>query len=79
MSLDGGHVNFQESRFQEDRAWIGRYLAREMYIHAFNVDESDRLFAMTDPEVERAVNAMPRAASLVEAARKITVQRMRGQ
>ncbi len=70
---------FAESRFQEDRAWISRYLAREMYIHAFNVDESDRVFAMTDPEVERAVEAMPRAATLVEAARKIIVQRMRGQ
>jgi carboxyl-terminal processing protease len=73
------HYRFEESTFREDRAWIGRYLAREMYIHAFNVDESDRVFAMTDPEVERAVDAMPRAASLVETARKIVVQRMRGQ
>ena len=64
---------FAESRFQEDRTWISRYLAREMYIHAFNVDESDRVFAMTDPEVERAVEAMPRAATLVEAARKSVV------
>ena len=70
---------FQESRFREDRAWIGRYLAREMYIPAFNVEESDRVFAMTDPEVQRALDAMPRAASLVETARRITVQRMRGQ
>jgi carboxyl-terminal processing protease len=70
---------FQESQFQEDGAWIRRYLAREMYIYAFNVDESDRMFAMTDPEVGRAIDAMPRAASLVEAARKIVVQRMRGQ
>ncbi len=50
-----------------------------MYIYAFNVDESDKVFAMTDPEVDRAIDAMPRAASLVEAARKIIVQRMRGQ
>jgi carboxyl-terminal processing protease len=70
---------FEESQFEEDRAWIRRYLAKEMYIHAFNVDESDRVFAMTDPEVERAVDAMPRAATLVEAARKIVVQRMRGR
>jgi carboxyl-terminal processing protease len=69
----------EESAFAEDRAWIRRYLAREMYIYAFNVDESDKVFAMTDPEVERAIDAMPRAASLVEAARKIIVQRMRGQ
>jgi carboxyl-terminal processing protease len=71
--------HFEESEFQTDRPWIRRYLAREMYIWAFNVDESDRVFALTDPEVERAADDMPKAASLVEAARKIIVQRMRGQ
>ena len=70
---------FQDSRFQEDRAWIRRYLIREMYIYAFDVDASDREFATIDPEVERAVEAMPRAASLVAAARRVIVQRMRGQ
>jgi carboxyl-terminal processing protease len=77
--LERHRYRFEEPQFQEDRPWIRRYLAREMYIYAFNVDESDKVFAMTDPEVERAVEAMPRAASLVEAARKIIVQRMRGQ
>ena len=39
--------------------WIRRFLAKEMYIYAFNVDESDRIFAQTDPEVQRAIDAMP--------------------
>jgi carboxyl-terminal processing protease len=73
------HFRIEESQFQQDRPWIRRYLPREMYIYAFNVDESDRVFAQTDPEVAEAVDAMPRAASLVEAARKIIVQRMRNQ
>jgi len=47
-----------------------------MYIYAFNVDESDRIFAQTDPEVARAVEAMPKAQALVETARKVVVQRM---
>ena len=70
---------FEESEFQQDRAWTRRYLARELYIYAFNVDESEKIFAMADPEVDLAVQAMPKASSLVEAARKIIVQRMRGQ
>ena len=71
--------NFKESEFTQDRDWIQRGLAIEMYITAFNKDESDRVMAQTDPEVERAVEAMPRARALLETAKKIIVQRMSGQ
>ena len=47
--LDHGY-QFTEAEFTRDHDWIKRYLAREMYIWAFDVDESDRVFAMTDPE-----------------------------
>jgi carboxyl-terminal processing protease len=70
---------FTEGEFAQDRDVIRRYLAREMYITAFNIDESDKVFAKTDPEVERAVEAMPKARALVETARKILVQRMQQQ
>jgi len=50
-----------------------------MYVTAFNVDESDRIFNQTDPEVERAVEAMPKARALVETAKKVLVQRMQQQ
>jgi carboxyl-terminal processing protease len=70
---------FTEAEFAQDRDWIKRYLAREMYITAFNIDESDKVFAKTDPEVERAVEAMPKARALVETAKKILVQRMSSQ
>ncbi len=47
-----------------------------MYIYAFNVDESDRMFAQTDPEVAQAVDAMPQAETLLESAHKVVVQRL---
>jgi carboxyl-terminal processing protease len=68
--------NFQESQFTLDRDWMKRNLAVEMYITAFNKDESDRVLAQTDPEVERAVEAMPKAHALVETAKKVVAQRM---
>jgi len=71
--------NFTEGEFAQDRDWVKRYLAREMYITAFNIDESDKVFAKTDPEVEAAVDAMPKARALVETAKKILVQRMSSQ
>ncbi len=68
--------SFSEADFRKDQDWIKRYLAKEMYVYAFNVDESDRVFAMTDPEVEAAVKVMPKASALLQSAHKIIVQRM---
>jgi carboxyl-terminal processing protease len=50
-----------------------------MYITAFNLDESDRIFAQTDPEVAKAIDAMPKADALLESAKKIIVERMNAQ
>jgi carboxyl-terminal processing protease len=72
-------INFTEADFTRDMDWIRRYLKREMYITAFNLDESQRVFAETDPEVERAVELMPKARALLENAKKIIVQRMSTQ
>jgi carboxyl-terminal processing protease len=69
-------TKFTEAEFTQDHDWIRRFLAKDMYIYAFNVDESDRIFAQTDPEVQRAIDAMPKAQTLVENARKVVVQRM---
>ena len=70
---------FTEAEFDSHRDWIKRYLAKEMYTTAFNVDESDAMFARTDPEVETAVEMMPKASALLETAKKIIVQRMKSQ
>jgi carboxyl-terminal processing protease len=75
--LQTSGTKFDEQDWTKHRDWTRRYLAREMYIHAFNVDESDRMFAQTDPEVGRAIEAMPKAQALVDTARKVVVQRMR--
>jgi carboxyl-terminal processing protease len=67
---------FTDADFARHRDWIRRYLTREMYTTAFNLDESDAIFARTDPEVEKAVDMMPKALALLESAKKIIVQRM---
>jgi carboxyl-terminal processing protease len=72
-------VHFTEAEFTADQDWIRRYLTKEMYIYAFNVDESDQVFARTDPEVQRAIEAMPKAMSLARGAKKVIVERMNGQ
>ncbi len=71
------NYDFTEAEFTQDHDWITRELKTEMYITAFGIDESERVGKRTDPEVELAVDAMPKAKALLDSARKIVVQRMR--
>ncbi len=70
------NYDFTEAEFTQDMDWIKRSLKREMYITAFNLDESERVAVETDPEVEQAIDAMPKAKALLDSARKIVVQRL---
>ncbi len=72
-------AQFTEAEFTLDHDWIVRNLGREMYTTAFNVDVADQFYSRTDPEVARAVDALPKATALLESARKIVVQRMHSQ
>lgn len=72
-------VEFTEAEFAQNTDWIKRYLKREMYITAFDLDEAQKVEMETDPEVERAIDAMPKAKALVDSAKKIIVQRLNGQ
>ena len=74
--LLGNGYKFTVNEWAMDQDWIKRYLTREMYVWAFNKDESDRVFAQMDPEVAQAVNAMPQAATLTANARRIVGERM---
>jgi carboxyl-terminal processing protease len=67
---------FTEAEFTQDHELIKRYLQREMYITAFSKDESDIFDIQTDPMVEKAVEAMPKAQALLNSAKKMIVQRM---
>jgi carboxyl-terminal processing protease len=68
-------VDFKDTDFMVDQDWIKRQLTKEMYIYAFDVDASDKIFAETDPEVKKAIESMPKAAALVENARKVMAKR----
>jgi len=70
---------FTEADYTASVDWMKRYLKAEMYKTAFNMDESHRVEVETDPQIERAIESLPKARALVDNARKIIVQRMSGQ
>ncbi|HEX3746926.1 MAG TPA: S41 family peptidase [Bryobacteraceae bacterium] len=69
------NYTFTPKEWTADQDWIHRYLTREMYVWAFNKDESDRVFAQMDPEVTDAIQQIPKAEQLTQNARKIVGER----
>jgi len=83
-TMDGLHqylldqkIEFTEADFTKDYDWTRRRLQAEIYQTAFSVDESRKYEIKTDPEVEQALDALPKAQALMSSARKIIVERMR--
>jgi carboxyl-terminal processing protease len=73
------NIEFTEGEFTENHQWIKEQLKREMYITGFSVEDSQRVGIEQDPEVQRAIDAMPKAKALLETAKKQLVQRMTRQ
>ena len=72
--LDSG-VKFTEADFTENHQWIKDQLKRELYITGINVEASERVQIEQDPEVAKAVEAMPKAKMLLESSKKMLVKR----
>lgn len=70
-------LEFTEKDFTQDYEWTRRRLQAEIYKTAYNVDQSQQYEIKTDPEVEQAIDALPKAAALMSNAKKIIVERMR--
>jgi carboxyl-terminal processing protease len=70
-------VEFTESEYTQDYDSTRRRLQAEIYKTAFSVDESRKYELKTDPEVEQAIDALPKAQALMSNAKKIIVERMR--
>jgi carboxyl-terminal processing protease len=70
------NLKFTELEFTENHQWIKEQLKEEFYVTAFSFDDSQRVRAEQDPEVTKALEAMPKAQELLDKAKKMMVQRM---
>ena len=70
---------FSEADFTANHQWVKDQLKREMYITAFSWEQSVRVGIQQDPEIAQAIDAMPKAVTLIETAKKLLVQRVTQQ
>jgi len=58
-------LKFTEEDWAKDHAWVRNQLRAEMYVTAFSYEDSQRVGVEQDLEVQKAIDAMPKAASLL--------------
>ena len=67
---------YTEDDFKANFTWVKNTLQAEFYKTAFDIDEAGRYEIETDPEVQKAIEALPKARELGDKAKKMIVQRM---
>jgi carboxyl-terminal processing protease len=69
------NAHYTESELAESQDWIKRKIKQEVLMSTFGVQEGFKVLLEADPQVQKAVEAVPQARALYENARKVVAQR----
>ncbi len=73
--LHSQKIAFTEADFTRNTDFVKRYLKREMFVYAFDLDEGEKAKTEMDPDVLAALDLLPKARELAENAQRLTAQR----
>jgi len=69
------NIHFTEPEFAQNLDWIKRKIKQEVFLSAYGLAESLKVTLDADPQVQKAVEAMPQARALYDNARRVVAQR----
>src|SRR5437868_218233 len=72
------NVHYTEPELTENLDWVKRKIKQEVFLSVFGQQEGFKVELEADPQVQKAVDAIPQARALYENARKVVAQRMGG-
>ncbi|HXX17395.1 MAG TPA: S41 family peptidase [Candidatus Eremiobacteraceae bacterium] len=76
--LDKHNIHYTETEFDENQDWTKRKIKQEVFMSNYGTQEGFKVLLDADPQVEKAIEAIPQARALYENARKIVAQRNGG-
>ena len=76
--LSKHNVRYTEPEIAENLDWIKRKIKQEVFTSSFNQQEGFKVLLEADPQVQKAVEAVPQARALYQNARKVVAQRVGG-
>src|SRR5882724_2637812 len=71
-------VRYTEPEMAETGDWIKRKIKQEVFMSSFGQQEGFKVLLESDPQVQKAVDAIPEARALYQTAKRITAQRTGG-
>src|SRR5712664_4076014 len=71
-------VRYTEPEMAETGDWIKRKIKQEVFMSTFGQQEGFKVLLESDPQVQKAVDAIPEARALYQTAKRITAQRTGG-
>jgi carboxyl-terminal processing protease len=69
------NVTFTDAEFAESREWVRRQIRWEFYYRAFDKNTAERAKWTDDPEVQKAIESLPKAQNLLSQAQKVFAMR----
>jgi len=72
------NVRYTEPDLTENLEWVQRKIKQEVFLSTFGMQEGFKVLLEADPQVQKAVEAVPQARALYQNARKIVAQRAGG-
>jgi carboxyl-terminal processing protease len=72
------NVRYTEPDLSENLDWVKRKIKQEIFVSNFGVQEGLKVELEADPQVQKAVEAIPQARALYQNVRKIVAQRTGG-
>jgi carboxyl-terminal processing protease len=64
-----------DEEFRTDRDWVREHLREEMFVTAFSKEESEKVALENDPEIGRALSAIPASRALLDHAGKVMARK----
>jgi len=73
--LNKHNIHYTEPEMAENQDWIKRKIKQEIFMSAFGTQEGFKVLLEADPQVQKAIEAIPQARALYQNARKVVAQR----
>jgi len=69
------NIRYTEPDFAESQDWLKRKIKQEVFMSNYGTQEGFKVLLEADPQVQKAIEAIPQARALYENARKVIAQR----
>jgi len=69
------NIHYTEPEMADNLDWIKRKIRQEVFMSAYGTQEGFKVLLEADPQVQRAIEAIPQARALYENGRKVVAQR----